>query len=70
MLNLKLPPVAIGLIRGVVEAALMSGIAYLTLVLPDVLDSGAWQVYAPLLLAALRTLEGLADNIDPSRSRS
>lgn len=63
-------PWVVGLARGIAEAAVLAGLAVLAgaLVSEDV--PAALLPLGPALLAGIRTLEGIADNIDPAKKRS
>lgn len=62
-------PMVVGIVRGVVEAAVLAGIGALIVALGDV--DGVVAIYAPIGIALLRSLEGLVDHkIDPSKQRT
>lgn len=62
------PPWAVGLARGVVEAAVMAGLGVLALQLSSA-PPAALVPFVPLGLVIIRYLEGVADNIDPAKQR-
>lgn len=66
--GLNTPPWLVGLTRGLVEAVVLALLGALTLWLSgkDVPDE--LKAMAPILLLVIRTLEGLADNIDPEKA--
>ena len=68
--RLGAPPVTVGALRGLLEAAVISFIGFLTVQANGV----AWAdlaPFAPAVFWALRTAEGLADHlIDPEQNRS
>lgn len=62
--GLEAPAWLVGLARGVLEAAIFGAFAALSeFALGE-------PVFGPLLLAAIRTAEGLADQVDPAKRRS
>lgn len=62
-------PALVAFLRGLAEAVLLGGIGYAITVLTAV-DGGQLAPWAPIGLLALRQLEGLADQIDPTQRRS
>lgn len=64
-----IPPALVGFLRGLLEAAVMAGliagVAYAT----SSDAPAALQLYTPLFVLGGRTLEGLADHIDPAKKR-
>jgi hypothetical protein len=63
------PPAVVGVVRGVVEAAVLGGIGALITALGGL--SGQAAVYAPIAIVILRSLEGAIDHkIDPTQTRT
>lgn len=60
----------VGLVRGVVEAAAMAGLLYLTAALASSDVPAALVPFVPVLLAGIRFLEGVVDHIDPAKQRA
>ena len=66
--GLRIPAWIVGIARGVLEAAILAGLAELALVLPGVLpQESVWLVIG---VALIRAGEGWADNIDPAKKRT
>lgn len=63
--GLGLPPALVGAARAIVEAAVLAAITAAIVAVSDL--EGELAVYAPIAVALLRILEGLADQIDPSK---
>lgn len=55
--------------RGILEAVALAGLVAAAGAVQDVSAPAELQVYAPVLLALFRLLEGLADQIDPTKAR-
>ena len=66
--GIGIPAWLVGLARGIVEAAVLAGILVLISWLTTA-DLGSYAALAPIAILALRTVEGMADNIDPSKKR-
>ncbi len=62
-------PKVVGLVRGVVEAAVLSALAALLVLIPEIDIPEEARVWVPAALMAVRTLEGIADGIDPTKNR-
>jgi hypothetical protein len=67
--GIGIPAWLVGLLRGIVEAMILAGILALISWL-EVADLGDYAALAPLAILGLRTAEGFADNIDPSKKRT
>lgn len=69
MLNLlrgiNIPPGIVGFVRGALETAAVAAIGAVILYISDSKFSS--EMWAVLIIWGLRTLEGLADNIDPKK---
>jgi hypothetical protein len=65
---LESDPVWTALARGVIEAAVMAALMVLALFITAA-PPAAIVPFAPLLLAAVRWLEGVVDQIDPAKVR-
>lgn len=61
--GIGIPPEIVAATRGVVEAAVLAGLAYVALVLPEFIEAGS--LWLAVGYAIIRTLEGYADKIDP-----
>lgn len=62
-------PWLVGLARGILEAAVMAGLAGLYLTLTSS-PPQALVPFLPVVLFGLRLLEGIADSIDPAKQRA
>jgi len=67
--GIDLPPAIVGIARGVVEAAVMAGLVALVTAV-GAFDWGDKAYLAPVVLFALRSVEGFADHIDPGKTRA
>ena len=67
--GIGVPAWLVGLARGVVEAVALAVLLVLIQWL-EVADLGDYAALAPLAILGLRTAEGFADNIDPSKKRT
>lgn len=63
--GIGIPPEYVAAARGVLEAAVLAGLAYITLVLPEFIE--AESLWLGVGYAIIRTLEGYADKIDPAK---
>jgi hypothetical protein len=62
-------PALVGIVRGVVEAAVLAAITAIIAALSGL--NGEAAVYAPIAVALLRSLEGFVDHkIDPTQQRT
>lgn len=60
----------VGLVRGLIEAAVMAGIMFAAATL-TALDFGTNTMFiVPLMWSGIRTLEGVADHIDENTTRA
>ena len=66
--GLEAPPTLVGAARGVLEAAVLAGLAELFLVLPSILPQDS--LWLAVGYAIIRVLEGKADDIDPAKKRA
>lgn len=68
--GIDVPAWLTGLARSIVEAAVFAGLIVLTdwLASGDVPDE--LKTWAPLIIVGIRTIEGLADQIDESKKRA
>jgi hypothetical protein len=64
--GIDVPPVAVGVARGALEAAVFAALGVVAVAITD-LDLGSYAWLAPLLVFGLRVLEGWADHIDPEK---
>lgn len=62
------PPTVVAFLRGALEAAALAVIGVAITALGDV-TTGQLAPWAPVALLALRQLEGVADQLDPTRKR-
>lgn len=62
-------PWAVGVARGILEAAVMAGLVAAALTLTSS-PPAAIVPFVPILLFLIRYLEGVADNIDPAKQRT
>lgn len=67
--GLTAPAWLVGLVRGIIEAAIIAGLQVIVLTLGTVQLPGAWAVFAPGIILLVRFAEGAADHIDPSKQR-
>ena len=63
--GIGISPEYVAAARGVVEAAVLAGLAYVALVLPEFIE--AESLWLAVGYAVIRTLEGYADKIDPAK---
>ena len=70
MLRGHAAPWVVGLVRGLVEAAVLAALGGLVVWLSSADVPQEVAAWAPALVVLIRTLEGVADQIDPSRDRS
>ena len=68
--GIGVPPALVGIARGVIEAAVVSALAALVVLIPEADIPETARVWAPVVLMVVRIIEGIADGIDPSKSRS
>lgn len=66
--GIDIPPAAVGLARGAVEAAVMAGIVEVLVLFGETEWGDA--IWAPLVIYAMRQLESIADHIDPAKKRA
>lgn len=66
--GIGLPPALVGAARGVLEAVIIGALGAAAVEL-SVADWGQFAVASPFVFAAIRFLEGVADHIDPVKSR-
>ena len=67
--GLDFPPALVGLLRGAIEAGAIAAIGAIIIVLSDADLPEEWKFAIPLAVQGLRFLEGLADQVDPSKQR-
>lgn len=60
-------PWIVGLVRGVAHAALSAGLLFLVSALSGTDVPAALIPFVPILIAALRGLEGVVDQLDPAK---
>lgn len=60
-------PWIVGLARGVLHAAISAGLLFLTAALSGSDVPAALVPFVPVLIAALRGLEGVVDQLDPAK---
>ena len=65
--GLGVPPALCGAARGIVEAAVLAAIEAVIMAIGALDVPPEWGWLVPPIYAALRTLEGLADHIDPEK---
>lgn len=63
--GLNAPAWLVGFVRGAVETAVVAAIGAVILYVSD--SEFSSEMWAVMLILGLRTLEGLADQIDPSK---
>ena len=68
--GIGVPPAVVGFFRGLVEAVVASVIMAISRELegPDVPTE--LEVWVPIIFVALRSLEGVADQLDPKKRRA
>lgn len=68
--GIDVPPAIVGIARGIVEAAVMAGVVALIAWVSSKDAPVQIQVWAPIIIAGLRSVEGFADHIDPKTTRA